>query len=198
MRMTTPVLDRLTGPARARLLRALRSGPDAGVSVRELSRGAGLSLSSLQAELDRLLALGVVKKSTRGHRTVHGLRREEPFVKLLLAALAALELQGLRFDAMPADRGAESALASLCAYLPPDAGLWRRFGDAKFLAGLAVALAGHSGFDRGAYLALAESLRPGSIGPKPYEAWVRAHRPDFARFFSMVDRERRTHARTAH
>lgn len=198
MTQLTSNLDQLTSPARGRLLQALRSGPDAGVPVRELSRGAGLSLSSLQRELDRLVALGALSRTTKGNRVVHRLRRQEPFVRLLLAAVTALDLQGVQFKAMPSDRNAESALVDLCAYVPPDVQLWRRFGDSKFLAGLAVSLAGHKGFDRGAYLALAESLCSGSSRPEQYEAWYLANRPNFPRLFSMVDRERRTYARAEH
>lgn len=185
----------LVGPARGRLLQALRSGPDSGVHLRELSRGAGLSLSSLQRELDRLSSLGVLSRTSKANRVLHGLKRRDPFVKLLMAAATALELRGVRFKRMPSDRESEQAFVGLCAHFPPDAGLWRQFGDPEFLAGAAVMLAGHSGFDRAAYLALAESLCPGSSTLEQYENWHRTHRPDFPRLFSMTDRERRTHAR---
>jgi hypothetical protein len=185
----------LIGPARGRLLQALRSGPDSGVHLRELSRGAGLSLSSLQRELDRLSSLGVLSRTSKANRVLHRLKRQDPFVKLLMAAATALELRGVRFERMPSDRESEQAFVGLCAHFPPDAGLWRQFGDPEFLAGAAVMLAGHSGFDRAAYLALAESLCPGSSTLEQYENWHRTHRPDFPRLFSMIDRERRTHAR---
>ncbi len=190
-------LDQLTGSAKGRLLGALRSAPDSGASVRELSRGADLSVSSLQRELNQLTALGALNRTTRGNRVVHSLRRQEPFVRLLLAAATALDLQGVQFEAMPSERDTESALVDLCAHLPPDAQLWRQFGDAPFLAGLAVALAGHHGFDRRAYLALADSLLPGSGRPEQYAAWYRTHRPDFPRLFSMINKKRRTYARSA-
>lgn len=190
-----PVLQQLTGRACARLLEALRAGPDSGVHVRELARGAQLSLSSLQRELGRFSSLGVLKTGTRGNRVTHRLRREDPFVRLLLAAATALELRGQRFAAMPADRKTERALVQMCAHLPPDPALWKEFGEPEFLAGLAVALAGHSGFSRPAYLALAEALSPRAASPQRHGKWCRTHRPDFPRFFSMLDRERRTHAR---
>lgn len=198
--MTQPThpLHELTGPACGRLFEALRSGPDSGVHVRELARGAGLSLSSLQRELDRLSSLGVVKRTSRSNRVVHSLRHQEPFVKLFLAAIAALELRGTQLNGMPSDRDAERTFVELCAHFPPDAELWRQFGDPGFLAGVAVTLAGHSGFERAAYLALAESLCPGSSAFEPHVAWHQAHRPNLARFFSMVDRERRTYARTGY
>ena len=195
MDRTAHPLRELIGPARGRLIEALRSGPESGVHLRELSRGAGLSLSSLQRELERLLASGLLSRRTRANRVVFDLKRDEPVVKLLLATAAALELREARLTRMPSDRGAEKTFADLCAHFPPDAELWRRLGDAEFLAGVAVLLAGHSGFDRAAYLALAESLSPGASTPDRHEAWHRAHRPNLPRLFSMIDRERRTHAR---
>lgn len=192
-RLAHPIRE-IIGPARGRLLEALRLGPDSGVHLRELSRGAGLSLSSLQRELDRLFSLGLLHRRAKANRVLHGLKRKNPFVRLLLAAGAALELRGVRLKAMPTDRDTEKTFVDLCAHLPPDAALWKEFGDPEFLAGVAVMLAGHSGFDRAAYLALAETLWPRSSTLEQFESWYRAHRPDFARLFSMIDRERRTHA----
>ena len=77
-------------------------------------------------------------------------------------AAVAVDLQGFHFDAMPSDRGAEKAFVDLCAHFPPDPRLWRQFGEPGFLAGIAVLLAGHHGFDRTSYLGLAEALCPGS------------------------------------
>jgi DNA-binding transcriptional ArsR family regulator len=188
----------LVGPARGRLLDALRSGPDAGVHLRELARGAGLSLSSVQTELDRLYSLGVLSRTLKGNRVFHGLRREAPFARLLLAAATALELGATEFKAMPSDRGAEEVFVKFCANLPPDPALWRQFGDPEFLGGVAVMLAGHSGYDRASYLALAETLHPGASSVEQYGKWHRTYRPDFPRLFSMIDRERRTHARAGH
>jgi DNA-binding transcriptional ArsR family regulator len=195
MHRTPHPFRELVGPARGRLIEALRAGSTSGVHLRELSRGAGLSLSSLQRELDRLLSSGLLTRRKQANRVVFDLKRGEPLVKLLLAAAAALDLRGVPLEGMPADRQAEKAFVGLCAHFPPDVGLWKDLGDAEFLAGVAVMLAGHSGFDRAAYLALAESLSPGSSTRERHEAWHRAHRPDLPRLFSMVDRERRTHAR---
>lgn len=185
----------LVGPARGRLLEALRSGPDSGVHLRELARGAGLSLSSVQKELDRLSSLGALSRNSKGNRVFHGLRRRDPFVKLLMAAATALELRGVQFKAMPSDRDTEKAFVGFCAHFPPDAELWRQFGAPEFLAGVAVMLAGHHGFERSAYLALAEVLSPGSSTFEQYETWHRTYKPDFPRLFSMINRERRVHAR---
>jgi len=188
-------LHELIGPARGRLFEALRSGPESGVHLRELSRGAGLSLSSLQRELDRLFSSGLLRRRTQANRVVFDLKRDEPLVKLLLAATAALQLRGVRLKGMSRDRDSEKAFVDLCAHFPPDADLWKGLGDAEFLAGVAVILAGHSGFERAAYLALAQSLSPGAGTPDRHEAWHRTHRPNLPRLFSMIDRERRTHAR---
>jgi DNA-binding transcriptional ArsR family regulator len=186
----------LIGGASGRLLEALRHAPDSGLHVREIARGAGLSLSSLRRELDRLSALGVLSRFSKGNRVHHRLKRHDPFVRLLLAATVALELRHRYFHGMPANRDAEKALVDLCAFVPPDAGLWKEAGDPQFLAGVVVMLAGHSGYDRAAWLALAETLSPGASSVERLEQWHRAHRPDLPRFFSLIDRERRTHARS--
>jgi DNA-binding transcriptional ArsR family regulator len=189
-------LHDLTGPARGRLLDALRASPDEGAHVRELARGAGLSLSSVQRELARLMALGLLQRSREGNRVLLRLKRGDAFARLLLAASVALELRGRYFERMPADRDSEKLLIDLCAHLPPDITLWRAFGAAEFLAGLAVMLAGHTGFDRAAFLTLAESLQPGASTAEYYESWYQKYQPEFARLLAMIDRERRTHART--
>jgi len=142
-----------------------------------------------------MLSAGLLTRRAQANRVVFDLKRGEPLVKLLLAAAAALDLRGTRLEGIPSDRDAERGFVGLCAHLPPDVELWRRLGEADFLAGVAVLLAGHSGFDRAAYLALAESLSPGSSARARHQAWHRAHRPNLPRLFSMIDRERRTHAR---
>ena len=103
----------LLGPARGRLLDALRSGPDSGVHLRELARGAGLSLSSLQKELGRLSSVGVLSRASKANRVLLGLRRGDPFVKLLLAAATALEHRAARFEAMPSERETEEVLMEI-------------------------------------------------------------------------------------
>lgn len=196
MHRLSATLHDLVGPARGRLLHALRTGPDAGLHVRELARGAGLSLSSVQREVERLTSLGVLDRRANGNRVLLKLKRGDAFAKLLIAATVALALRGRYFTAMPLDRETETMLAELCAHMPSDASLWRDFGAADFLAGLAVMLAGHAGFARNAYLTLAESLQSGVSTPEHYHAWYQKYRPDFARLLTMIDRERRTHART--
>jgi DNA-binding transcriptional ArsR family regulator len=190
-----PALSRhaLAGPARGRLIQVLRAAPQAGLHMRELSRVAELSLSSLQRELERLSSLGALDRAQRGKQVFYSLRRKDPFVRLLLAAEVVLSLRNTRFERMPVERERERKLVDLCAYVPPDAGLWRNFGDPAFLAGVAVILAGHTGFDRTAYLALAESLSPGATRLRQHEAWHARNGPNLPRFFSMLDRERRTH-----
>jgi DNA-binding transcriptional ArsR family regulator len=189
-------LHDLVGPARGRLLHALRAGPDEGVHLRELARGAGLSLSSVQRELERLTLLGVLDRRSVGNRVLLKLKRRDAFAKLLLAASVALELRGHIFEGMPKDRDAEKLLVDLCAHMPPDATLWCEYGAREFLAGVAVMLSGHTGYDRDVYLALAESLQAGSSVPWQYEHWYQKYHPDFARLLAMIDRERRTHVRS--
>lgn len=196
MDRTPHPFGQLVGPARGRLIEALRAGSGSGVHLRELSRGSGLSLSSLQRELEHLLSSGLLRRRTQANRVVFDLRREEPLVRLLLAAATALELRGVSLNGMPADRDAEKSFVDLCAHFPPDAALWKGLGGTEFLAGVAVLLAGHHGFERQAYLALAESLSPGSSTLGRHAAWHKAHRPDLPRLFSMIDRERRTYARS--
>ena len=188
-------MEALVGPARQRLIQALCAAPDGGVHLRRLARAAGLSLASLQRELKRLKLLGVLQRTTDANRVLLALDHGSPQVRLLAAMQAALSLQGIRFTTSPGDRVTEEGMVALCAHMPPDATLWRSFGEPGFLAGLATMLAGHSGFDRPAYLALAESLSPGASGVERHAAWFETHRPDFARLLAMIDRERRTHAR---
>ena len=195
MAQTAEMFHTLVGAARGRLFEALRSAPDSGIHLRELARGAGLSLSSVQIELERLSSLGMLDRKTKGNRVFFSLQRRNPFVKLLLAAATALQLRGMRFAAMPSDREAEKAFVDFCARFPPDAELWRQHGDPEFLAGVATMLAGHHGFDRSLYLALAETLSPASSSVERQEAWHRAYQPNLSRLFSMIDRERRMHAR---
>jgi DNA-binding transcriptional ArsR family regulator len=183
----------LAGPARGRLIQVLRAAPRAGMHMRELSRVANLSLSSLQRELERLSSLGLLNRTESGKQVLYSLRREDPFVRLLLAAEVVRTLKGVHFEQMPAERQRERSLVELCAYVPPDAGLWRNFGDPVFLAGVAVILAGHAGFDRAGYLALAQSLSAGATRLEQHEAWHARNRPNLPRLFSMIDRERRTH-----
>jgi DNA-binding transcriptional ArsR family regulator len=175
---------------------ALRAAPDDGVHLRELARAAGLSLSSVQRELARLTSLGVLHRCSVGNRVLLRLNRRDAVTRLLLATAVAVDLRGRTFKGMPADRDGQMLLAGLCAHMPPDADLWRELGTTEFLAGLAVLLAGHTGYDRTMYLTLAESLQSGASTLEQYEAWYQKYRPDFARLLAMVDHERRTHART--
>lgn len=191
-----PRAEEWASPARSRVLRALRASPDNGLHVRELARAAGLSLSSVQREIAQLEALGVLARHEAGNRVYVQLEARDPLARLLLSADVALALRGRCFETMPANRDDEQLLVELCAYMPPDARLWRAYGEASFLAGMAVLLAGHAGFERAAYLALAESLSQSASTIEAQSAWHDKHRPHLARLFSMIDRERRTHART--
>ena len=183
------------GPARQRLVQALCAAPDSGVHLRELARAAGLSLASVQRELERLDSLGVLQRTTEANRVLLALDHGSAPARLLTAMQAALDLQPVHFTTIPGDRLTEEAMVAMCAHMPPDPALWRPHGEPGFLAGLATMLAGHSGFERPAYLALAESLSAGASSVERHAAWCETHRPEFARLMAMIDRKRRTHAR---
>jgi hypothetical protein len=71
------------------------------------------------------------------------------------------------------ERGYEARLLDLCAQAKPRLSQWRNAGPAFFMAGLAVMLASASGFDRRAWLELAEALHPGSTRPEVFALWLR-------------------------
>jgi predicted transcriptional regulator len=81
----------LIGPARGRLLHALRAGPDEGLHLRELARGTGLSLSSVQRELARMSTLGMLNRRSVGNRVLFKLMRSDAFTKLLQSGASRLE-----------------------------------------------------------------------------------------------------------
>lgn len=188
-------LGDLAGPARAALLATLRAAPPAGMSVREISRAAGLGLSSTTRELERLDRIGAIDARADRNRLRYRLRRSTPLVRALLHAMAALEVSGKKVDGSLSDRSKEEALVAMCAYFPPEPELWRTSGDPEFLSGVAVMLAGHSGFDRRTYLALGDSLVTGASTVEGHELWYRRYKPNMPRLLAAIDRARHTHAR---
>ena len=70
------------------------------------------------------------------------------------------------------DRGDESRLIDVLASGTTSPDAWRPLGPPFFLAGLAMTLASLSGFDRHAYLALAEALHPGASEPSVFQRWL--------------------------
>jgi hypothetical protein len=191
--METLVL--LSGETCARVFGVLRVANPPGVSLRELGRLARVSLSSLQRELTRLRGLGVVREQREGQRLLLSLRRNDPVTRVLLAGLIARDLQGTFFERFPADRDTEEGFVRFCAFVPPDPELWAKFGDPRFLSGMAVWLSAHTGFDRSTYLGLADALQPGASTLDAYRRWHETYRPDSSRLFGFIDRERQTYAR---
>jgi len=99
------IADTFASPAMARLLVHFAVRPDDAVHLRELQRLTGLGMSSLQAELGRLVRLGVLSRRARGNRVEYrletGHRRWQPLrvligltatpAELLKAAFAGVE-----------------------------------------------------------------------------------------------------------
>jgi hypothetical protein len=111
-----------------------------------------------------------------------------------LAALAeAVDLQvtlvpRLRMS-MPQrfDRDDEERLLALCASRSLDLSQWRAAGSRFFTAGVAVMLAGLRGFDRQAWLQLAEALYPGIGGMDTFRVWLKKSPLRPSRFLPMLE-----------
>lgn len=84
------------------------------------------------------------------------------------------------------DRAYEARLLELITSGSTDAAEWRRAGPPFFLAGLAVALASVTGFDRPRYLELADALHTRATEPAVFERWLAATPLRLARFLPMV------------
>lgn len=84
------------------------------------------------------------------------------------------------------DRALERRLLDLAASHSTRVADWRPAGPPFFLAGLAVALASTTGFDRPAYLALAEALHPGATEHRVFSRWLAGTPVAPARFLPMV------------
>lgn len=91
------------------------------------------------------------------------------------------------------DRHYESSLLDLCASGSTDTAIWRAYGPAFFMAGLATLLAGAHGFDRQRYLRLAEALHLGVTTPEVFGLWLEKSPVRPARFLPML-RARISHA----
>jgi hypothetical protein len=90
------------------------------------------------------------------------------------------------FAAGSFDRDYESSLLDLCASGNTDPALWRAYGCAFFMSGLATLLAGVEGFDRQRYLRLAEALHHGATTPDVFGLWLDKSRVRPARFLPML------------
>jgi hypothetical protein len=81
----------------------------------------------------------------------------------------------------------EDKLLQLCASSTLDVARWQELGPRFFMAGLAVMLAGHRGFDRRALLDLAEQLHPGASEPEVFARWLKQSPLRPSRFLPMLD-----------
>jgi len=188
-------LSLLGGEACGRVFSVLRVANPPGVSLRELGRLAKVSLSSLQREVARLEKLGLLARRREGQRLFLNVPRKDPAVRVMFAALATRDLEGSYFERFPADRALERTFVQFCSYMPPEPQLWAKYGDRRFLAGVALWLSSHSGFNRSTYLGLATALDPSVCTLRGYRHWHTRYRPDSSRLFGIIDRERQTHAR---
>jgi hypothetical protein len=85
------------------------------------------------------------------------------------------------------NREYEEKLLQLCASRTLDATRWGNLGPRFFMAGLAVMLAGHRGFERRALLELAEKLHPGASEPEVFARWLEQSPLRPSRFLPMLD-----------
>jgi antitoxin (DNA-binding transcriptional repressor) of toxin-antitoxin stability system len=92
-------------------------------------------------------------------------------------------------------RREEERLVKLCASGDLRPSRWRRAGDSRLLAGLAVMMASEYGAPRMRLLALAERLSPGMTDPDVFGRWLAASPLKPSRFMPMVAAERRLMAR---
>ena len=90
-------------------------------------------------------------------------------------------------------RDEEEQLLQLCSAANPDLNAWRVAGPSFFMAGLATMLAGARGFERKAYLDLAEALHPGATTPEALSRWFSISPVKPSRFLPMLQ-VRRAHA----
>jgi predicted nucleotidyltransferase len=80
--------DLLFGQTRGRILRLLFGHPDQSFFVREIARDTGISVGSVQRELETLSQVGLIVRSTSGHQVYHQANRNHP-VFLEIHALVA-------------------------------------------------------------------------------------------------------------
>lgn len=85
------------------------------------------------------------------------------------------------------NRDYEEKLLQLCASRTLDFARWAELGPRFFMAGLAVMLASHSGFDRSGLLSLAEQLHPGASEPEVFAHWLKRSPLRPSRFLPMLD-----------
>jgi hypothetical protein len=114
-----------------------------------------------------------------------------------LATLAALaEAVNLRVALVPRlkmslpkkfDRDDEERLLVLCASRSLDLAQWHTVGSRFFTAGVAMLLASVNGFDRQAWLQLAEALYPGMGSLSAFGVWLKKSPLRPSRFLPMLE-----------
>jgi hypothetical protein len=90
----------------------------------------------------------------------------------------------------PFDREYEDRLLDLCASGSLDPEVWLKHGEGFFMGGLAVLLAGSRGFDRGAYLDLADQLYPEASSVEVFADWLEQTPVSLSRFLPMARRRK--------
>lgn len=86
----------------------------------------------------------------------------------------------------PVDRKAEEKLVRLCVGGDYRPSRWRRAGDRRTMAGIAVMLASQPDFDRPRFLALAEALYPGMSTVEVFGPWLKSSPVRASRFMPLV------------
>lgn len=127
------VLDVLFPAVRARLLRLLFTSPTRAHYVRELRDLSALSLHTVQDELRKLTALGLLKTWSNGYHRFYEADRTHPLSKSLLRMvqlhekLPAIKPSGLRRPSGRSRSGKKKGRRNP-APLPPDRPMtWHRF-----------------------------------------------------------------------
>jgi uncharacterized protein len=80
--------DLLFGQTRGRILRLLFGHPDQTFFVRQLARETGISVGSVQRELETLSQVGLIVRSISGHQVYHQANRNHPVFAEIHALVA--------------------------------------------------------------------------------------------------------------
>jgi hypothetical protein len=166
-------------------------------SLSAVARRQGLS-DSAWARLAALPKESLSRLRRRENCDWMTLQRLAGALELQLAATAAADSSDLTPDGhlpLTLTRDDEDRLQQfiLAGDLAPS--LWRAYGPAFFMAGLAVLLASSRGFDRTRLLDLAEALHPGMSDAAVFNLWLQRAPLEPSRFFAQLEQERAHAAR---
>ena len=128
------ILDVLFPTVRSELLRVLFAMPSKQRYVRELMRATGLTLSTVQDELCRLGAIGVVTSWSNGYRRFYTANRDHKLFAGLCRIVEVSERSALVSElTLPKQRRArrKKKLARLRPSRPPSWGLFRQKNRAR-------------------------------------------------------------------